>query len=45
MFGLGVLAGGVMVADWLGFKLARLGDPFWIGWVEMRSFGLWKFRK
>lgn len=42
MFSLGALAGGTAVADWLGLKLAKTGDPFWIGWCELRSWGLWK---
>lgn len=42
MFGCGMFAGGLIVADWLGFKLAKHGDPFWIGWSELRSWGLWK---
>lgn len=42
MFGCGAFCGGVAVADWLGFKLAKYGDPFWIGWTETRSWGLWK---
>ncbi len=42
MFGSGVLVGGVVVADWLGFRLAKMGDPFWQGWTEVRTWGLWK---
>lgn len=45
LFGIGCVAGGSAVADWLGFKLAKHGDPFWIGWVEFRTFGLWKSEK
>lgn len=33
------------MADWLGFKLAKAGDPFWIGWIEFRSWGLWKAKR
>lgn len=42
LFVAGCFCGGVAVADWLGLKLARHGDPFWIGWSELRSWGLWK---
>jgi hypothetical protein len=42
IFGCGAFCGAVVVADFLGLKLAKLGDPFWIGWIEFRTWGLWK---
>lgn len=41
-FGLGAFAGAVCVADILGYRLARMGDPFWQGWMRVRSWGLFK---
>lgn len=43
LFGAGMFCGGVIVADVIGYRLARAGDPFWRGWITGRSFGLIKF--
>lgn len=45
LFGTGFMLGAAVVADWLGLKLAKQGDPFWVGWFEMRSLGLWKYKR
>lgn len=45
MFLAGAFCGAILVADFLGMKLAKLGDPFWIGWTEFRTWGLWKSKK
>lgn len=38
-FGLGAFVGAVCMADILGYRLARMGDPFWQGWMRARSWG------
>jgi hypothetical protein len=42
VFAGGMFCGGVLVADCIGYRLAKQGDPFWVGWMQARTFGLFK---